>query len=71
MKTCKTTKLIHSGDFVGEVDVTLLKDDEGWSPYLSVEDSEKLDDVKDALDQGDLRRASSLARVFKLTPVDA
>ena len=41
-------------------------------PYLSLEDSYKLDDVRDALRVGDVRRAARLAdRVYRLTPVQA
>lgn len=64
-----TTKLIHEGKYVAEVDVDLLYADEGWSPYLSLEDAYKLDDVRLALLQGDIRSATRLARVFTLTPV--
>lgn len=63
------TKLIHEGQYVAEVEVELIHTDEGWSPYLSLEDAQKLDQVRKALRQGDLKRASQLARVFRLTPV--
>ena len=43
--------------------------DEDWSPYLSLEDAYKLDDVREALRRGDVEAAAKLARVFKLTPV--
>ena len=69
MNTRKHTKLIHEGDYVAEVDVQLIDSDTGWSPYLSLEDAYKLDDVREALRNKDLRRASSLANVFSLTPV--
>ena len=65
------TKLIHEGDFAAEVDVTLIVTDDEWSPYLSLKDAYKLDDVRQALRQGDLETATHLARVFKLTPVAA
>jgi hypothetical protein len=42
---------------------------EGWSPYLSLEDAYRLDDVRQALREGDVLSASQLARVFKLIPV--
>ena len=64
-----TTKLIHEGGYVAEVDVELIEADEGWSPYLSLEDAYKLDDVRDALRREDFHTATRLARVFKLTPV--
>ena len=38
--------------------------------YLSLPDAQKLDEVRKALRGGDLRRASQLARVFQLLPVN-
>ena len=43
------TKLIHEGDYVAEVDVELIDTDEGWSPYLSLEDAYRLDEVRNLL----------------------
>lgn len=63
------TKIVHEGDYVAQVEVELIYTDEGWSPYLSLEDAYKLDDVREALKQGDLEAASKLARVYKLTRV--
>ena len=63
------TKLVHEGEFIAEVNVDLIETDEGWSPYLSLEDAYKLDDVRDALRRGDIETAAKLGRVFKLTPV--
>ena len=54
---------------MAEVDVELIETDAGWSPYLSLDDAYRLDDVRDALRRGDLRVACRLARVFSLTPV--
>ena len=65
------TKLIREGRYIAEVDVELIETDDDWSPYLSAEDSYKLDDVRNALKQGDIRTASQLARVYSLTPVAA
>ncbi|MDE2059902.1 MAG: hypothetical protein KGL31_13680 [candidate division NC10 bacterium] len=62
-------KFVHEGQYVAEVDVELIETDEGLSPYLSVEDAEKLDAVRGALRRGDVRVVSRLARVFLLTPV--
>ena len=63
------TKLVHEGNYAAEVDVEILDTGDGWSPYLSLEDAQKLDDVREALRQGDLARTTKLARVFSLTPV--
>lgn len=63
------TKLIHEGQYAAEVDVQLIDADEGWAPYLSLEDAETLDEVRRALIREDLKRATELARVFELTPI--
>lgn len=69
MKQHKKSKYVHEGQYVAEVDVKLLEDDTGWSPYLSVEDAYKLDDVRDALRQGDLELAARYGRIYELRPV--
>jgi hypothetical protein len=69
MSKRKRVKLIQEGRYVAEVDVELLEDETGWSPYLSPEEACKLDDVRAALRRGDLKSASNLARVFELRPV--
>lgn len=71
MSTRLHTRLIHEGQYAAEVEVILIETDEGWSPYLSLEDAQKLDAVRKALRRGDLKQASKLARVFQLTPVHA
>jgi hypothetical protein len=65
----QTTKLIHFGDYVAEVNVELVYTDDEWSPYLSVDDAMKLDDVREALRQKDFVTATRLARVYKLSPL--
>lgn len=65
----KTTKLVHEGQYAAEVEVELIEDGEGWSPYLSLQDAQKLDEVREALRCGDLARAGHLARLFRLMPI--
>jgi hypothetical protein len=62
--------LVHEGDFVAEVPVELIETEEGWSPYLSIEDAQKLDAVREALRRGDLKSAAKFGRIFRLTPVN-
>ncbi len=69
MKHRKKIKYIHEGHYVAEVEVDLLEDDTGWSPYLSVDDAYKLDDVRDAIRQGDLESAAKYGQVYELRPV--
>lgn len=71
MTTKLVTKLVQVGKYVAEVDVELLINEDEWSPYLSLKDAYKLDDVREALEQGNLSIATKLARVFTLTPVAA
>jgi hypothetical protein len=47
----------------------LVEAGSGWSPYLSLDDAYKLDEVRETLRRGDVQAASTLARVFNLTPV--
>jgi len=67
--TSSHTKLIHEGRYIAEVDVELLEGDNAWSPYLSLDDAKKLDEIRQALRREDLKHAIKLARVFELTPV--
>lgn len=69
MSTKRRTKLVHEGDYLAQVDVELIYTDEGWSPYLCLEDAYRLDDIREALKQGDLEAAAKLGRVYRLTRV--
>ncbi len=64
-----TTKLVHEGEFVAEVDVVLIVTEDEWSPFLSLQDAYKLDDVRHALRHGDVEAASKWGRVYRLIPV--
>jgi hypothetical protein len=69
MKKYIRTKLIHEGDYVAEVEVELSETDDEWSPYLSLEEAYKLDEVRESLRRGDVRSAARHGRIFALTPV--
>ena len=71
MERRKHTKLVHEGKYVAEVEVELINTEKGWSPYISLDDAMKLDDVREALREGDLKSAKKLAKVYLLTPVAA
>ena len=71
MKKIIRTKLIQEGEYVAEVQVELSEADDEWSPYLSLEEAYKLDEVREALRRGDVRGAARHARIFTLTPVAA
>ena len=69
MRKKQQTKMVHEGEYVAEVDVELIYTDEGWSPYISLDDAKKLDEVREALRHGDLATAARHARVYTLTPL--
>jgi hypothetical protein len=69
MRKRRHKKLVQEGQYVAEVEIELIDTDEGWSPYLSLDDALKLDDVRNALRRRDLQTAGRLARIFTLTPL--
>jgi len=69
MRKRRRTKLVHEGQYIAEVDVELLETENGWSPYFSLEDACKLDNVREALRQGNIKAASQHGKVYTLTPV--
>jgi hypothetical protein len=69
MRKRHRTKLVHEGQYIAEVDVELLETENEWSPYLSLEDAYKLDNVREALRQGNIKAASQHGKVYTLTPV--
>jgi hypothetical protein len=69
MKKRQHTKLVHEGKYVAEISIELVDNDSGWSPYLSLEDAYRIDDVREALSRDDVKTASKLAKVYTLTPV--
>jgi hypothetical protein len=69
MNRGRRTKLVHEGQYAVAVEVERIEMDDAWSPYLSVEDAQKLDQVREALRCGDLKRAGQFGQVYQLTPV--
>lgn len=65
----KTVKLVREGKYAAEIPIDLLEEPGGWSPYLSIQDAEKLDMVRKALQRGDVSAAAKHGRVFELLPV--
>jgi hypothetical protein len=59
----------HEGQYVAEVNVEMIQTQDEWAPYLSLQNAYKLDDVRTALRQGDMAKASRMARVYTLMPI--
>lgn len=69
MTTRHKTKFIHESRYVAEVEVEVIEDETSWSPYLSLEDAQRLDQVRVALRNGDIKTAARIGRVYTLAPV--
>jgi hypothetical protein len=63
MRTRSTIEYIHEGQFVVEIEVTLIETDSEWSPHYPIEDVRRLEYAREALHRGDLRAAAQLGRV--------
>ncbi|MFO7858263.1 MAG: hypothetical protein R6V11_04995 [Ectothiorhodospiraceae bacterium] len=69
MSTRRKVKYVHERKYVAEVTVALVDSETSWSPTISLDDAYKLDDVKEALQAGDLNAAAQYDRVYELKPV--
>jgi hypothetical protein len=69
VRSSQAVELVREGGYLAEVPVTLIETGSEWSPYFSLEDAEKLDEVRLALRRGDVKTAARLAKVYELTPV--
>jgi hypothetical protein len=69
MRKRKQLKSIREGNYLAEVSVELIETNEGWTPYLSLDDAYKLDDIRAALRNKDLDKAKQLAKIYTLQPV--
>lgn len=65
----KTTKYIHEGQYVAAVEVDLIHSDEGWAPYISLEDALKLDEIREALRNKNINLAGTYSKVFRMEPL--
>ncbi len=77
MRTRPSTELVREGRYLAEVEIELIGDREWspdaspWEPTISMADAKKLEEVRLALRRGDLKAASTIARVYELKPVAA
>src|SRR3989442_13261584 len=68
MNARRHTKFVREGSYAAEVDVELIEEENGWAPYLSLDDARKLDDVREALRRRALNAANRLAPVVCVFP---
>ena len=63
-----TDRSFNEGQYVS-VEVGRPETEEGWSPYLSLADAEKLDEVRRHSVEATSTGQEQLAQLFKLTPI--
>jgi len=67
MRTKHGTKFVQEGQYTASLGVEWI--DTGWGPCLSLDDAQKLDDVREALRRGDFEAAARFGEVYQLTPI--
>ena len=63
------TELIHEGKYAAQIPVEVIVDENDWSPTLPWEEAKKLENVRLALQRGDVAEAAKYGRIFELHPV--
>ncbi|MEI6651753.1 MAG: hypothetical protein WCL42_04150 [Chlorobiaceae bacterium] len=72
MNTRKHTKFVHEGNYAAEVEIEIIDSEDGWAPYISLDDALKLDRVRETLKSGDVATARTYAKkVYALSTVAA
>ena len=67
----KHTKLLHEGKYVAEIEIDIIDSDKGWSPYISLEDALKMDEIRELLRTGNIEVAKRMAHIYIMKPVAA
>ena len=63
------TKFLHEGNYVAQVEIELVDSNTGWSPTMSLDTAYRLDDIRLALLQCDIKTASKYATVFEMKQI--
>ncbi len=72
MHSRQHTKMIHEGKYIAEMKVTLINTtDDDWAPYLSLEDALRIDSVREALRNSDIKTAKKSAKIYLLSEIAA
>ena len=71
MSNRKHTKLLHEGKYVAEVEIEIIDNENAWSPYISLDDTMKLDTVRELLRKENITEAKKYGKVYILKPVAA
>jgi len=71
MPNRKHTKLLHEGKYVAEVEIKIIDNENAWAPYISLDDTMKLDTVRELLRKENITEAKKYGKVYILKPVAA
>ncbi|MBX9906079.1 MAG: hypothetical protein K2Y31_17165 [Burkholderiales bacterium] len=69
MTTRRKTKFIYESCYVAAVEVRFIEEETSWSPYLSLEDALRLDRVRAALQNWNIKAVARIGCVYTLEPV--
>ena len=67
----KHVKFVHEGKYVAEVEIEIMHDENGWSPYINLDDALKLDTLRELLREEKISQAKEYAKVYILKPIAA
>ncbi len=71
MPNRKHVKLLHEGKYVAEVEIEIIDNENSWSPYISLDDTLKLDTVRELLRAENIDEAKKYGKVYLLKPIAA
>lgn len=72
MRIEKSTQRFRHGDYLAEVDVDLrVYEGREWSPTMTLQDTRRLERVREALVAGRLKDVAKDARLFRIQAVNA
>ncbi len=67
----KHVKFVHEGKYVAEVEIEIIDNENGWSPYINLNDAPKLDTIRELLRNDKISQAKKYAKVYIMKPVAA
>ena len=71
MSNRKHVKLLHEGKYIAEVEIEIIDNENAWSPYISLDDTIKLDTVRELLREENIDEAKRYGKVYLLKPIAA
>jgi len=63
------TKRIYVGDVMAEIDVVMIDEPHAWGPHIDPSELDRIDELRQALKSGDLKVASTEAKLYSVKPL--